>query len=97
MTDESDAEFDEDFGYSLRPADVERLLERARATGDREVRLLAKQHQALRRVAADLLAELEERRILPVEAAPVDSPGAVSYPIGLLRFLLRDEPRTPRT
>ena len=95
MAEDSEEEFDEDFGYSLRPPDVERVLERARQAGDQEVRLLAKQYQTLRRVAADLLAQLEEQGVLPVEP-----PGAVgepvSYPVGFLRSILRDEPRTPR-
>ena len=68
MSGETEAEFDEDFGYSLRPPDVQRLLERARSTGDRDVRLLAKQHQFLRRVAADLLADLELRGLIEPQA-----------------------------
>jgi hypothetical protein len=68
---------------------------RARVAGDRDIRLLAKQYQTLRRVAADVLAQLEEQGVVPVEPhGTVGEPR--TYPIGFLRFILRDEPRTPR-
>jgi hypothetical protein len=92
---ESEAEPDEDFGKSLRAPELSQLLARARAAGDREVRLLVKQHQALRRATADLLADLEQRGVVPPEG-PTDTGAPVSYPVGFLRFLLRDDPRTPR-
>jgi len=44
---------------SLSAADLERLLERALATDDRELRLLVTQYQALKRVAGELLERTE--------------------------------------
>ena len=87
MNESTDAEFDEDFGASLTVADCERLLERARETGDSEVRLLAKQYLALRQTAADALAYVEERHGERAIAVPVGQ-GATSYPLGFLRFLV---------
>jgi hypothetical protein len=95
MDDASEEEFVEEFGYSLRLPDLERLLVRARETGDRELRLLVHQHQTLRRTAADFLAYVEDRDA--EVAAERAAPGApVSYPLGFLRLLLRDEPRRPK-
>lgn len=53
-------EFLEDFGeQALSVADLERLLERARATNDRDLRILVKQYQALKRVTGELLERTE--------------------------------------
>ena len=86
----SEKEFYEDFGDSLKPHELAQLLERARVNDDRDVRLLVKQYQALRRAATDLLTELDRRGVLPTEASS-DSGSHVSYPVGFLRFMLRDE------
>lgn len=44
---------------SLSTEDLERLLHRAVATGDDDLRLLVTQHQALKRVAGELLERTE--------------------------------------
>lgn len=44
---------------SLSTEDLERLLQRARETGDDDLRLLVIQHQALKRVAGELLERTE--------------------------------------
>lgn len=44
---------------SLSTEDLERLLQRARDTGDDELRLLVIQHQALKRIAGELLERTE--------------------------------------
>ena len=93
MAEEIEAEFLEDFGASLQPADLDRLLQRARDTGDRELRLLVLQYQTLRRVAADALYALEARGVVAPPPARDGQP--VTYPLGFLQALLRDEPRTP--
>ena len=89
MDESTDDEFYEDFGAGLTVADCERLLARARETGDREVRLLAKQYLALRRTAADALAYVEERYGERAVAPPLGQ-GTTSYPLGFLRFLVED-------
>jgi len=92
MDDPSATEFFEDFGAHLTVADCHRLLERARATGDTELRLLVKLYLTLRRTAADALAYVEERYGERAEAVPIGQ-GVTSYPLGQLRFLT-EEPRT---
>jgi hypothetical protein len=53
-------EFLEDFGeQALSAADLERLLERACATNDRDLRVLVKQYQALKHVTGELLERTE--------------------------------------
>jgi hypothetical protein len=53
-------EFLEDFGeQALSVADLERLLERARTMNDRDLRVLVKQYQALKRVTGELLERTE--------------------------------------
>ena len=92
---EDDAEFFEDFGASLSEAEVHALLERARLSGDRELRMLAKQYLTLRRVASDLVAYMAERGCAEPEGA--ERPGQpATYPVGFMRFLLRDPGRTPQ-
>lgn len=44
---------------SLSTEDLERLLRRAITTGDEDLRLLVTQHQALKRVAGELLERTE--------------------------------------
>ena len=88
-TDAEGQEFFEDFGASLRRADLVRLLDRARLTGDRELRLLVKQHQTLRGVAADALRALEPHLGEPLRDGDASKPR--SYPIGFLKFLLEEE------
>jgi hypothetical protein len=57
---ETDQEFFEDFGASaISNAELEALLTRARENGDRELRLLVKQFQALRHVSGFLLERIE--------------------------------------
>jgi hypothetical protein len=92
---DDEAEFSEDFGAGLSEADVRALVERARTTGDRELRLLAKQYLTLRRVASDLLAYMAERGYEEPEA-PERAGQPLSYPVGFMRFLLRDTGRTSR-
>jgi hypothetical protein len=59
MTD-TDEEFFEDFGAAeMSDTELEVLLNRARANGDRELRRLVKQFQALRYVTALLLERIE--------------------------------------
>lgn len=53
-------EFLEDFDeQALSAADLERLLDRARTTNDRDLRVLVKQYQALKRVSEELLERTE--------------------------------------
>jgi len=93
MDDSSDTEFEQDFGTHLTVADCNRLLERAHATGDADVRLLVKQYLALRRTATDTLAYIEERYGERVAASRPHKGGA-SYPLAFLRFLV-DDPNRP--
>jgi hypothetical protein len=60
VRDSPDGEFFDDFGApALTDAELEGVLERARAAGDADVRRLAKQYAALRRASGWLLAHLE--------------------------------------
>ena len=95
MSESSEAEFIEDFGTSLKAADLARLLERARAKGDTELRQLVKQHQALRQTAADVVALLKERGE-PIPTTFSASGPPVSYPIGALAWFVHDEPPPTR-
>ena len=87
----SEEEFLEDFGASLTQEELDQLLERARRTDDRDVRMLVKQFTTLRRVAADFLVSVDDRDA--AVGADAATPGkSLSYPLGMLRFLLRDMP-----
>ena len=66
MDESSEEEFFEDFGSGLSDEALAALLVRARASGDRDVRLLVKQYRALRRATRDLLATLGEAPDLAV-------------------------------
>ena len=60
MQESDENEFYADFGEpALSDEQLATLLERARSTGDVELRLLVKQHAALRRTAGRLLDELD--------------------------------------
>jgi hypothetical protein len=75
-------EFLEDFGErGLTSSQLEVLLERARTTDDRELRLLVKQHRLLQRVAEELLERVE--RSTAVDEAARDQG------IGLARLVIR--------
>ena len=91
MNEPTDEELSEDFGASVTVADCERLLDRARRTGDGELRLLARQYLALRRTARDALAYVGERYGERAVAVSVGH-GATSYPLGFLRFLVEEPP-----
>ena len=59
MDDSSYDEFLSDFGDSLRRAELEALLKRARVAEDRELRLLVKQYLTLKQTMQQLLAQLD--------------------------------------
>jgi hypothetical protein len=81
---ESDQEFFEDFGAAaISTAELEALLTRARENGDRELRLLVKQFQALRYVSGFLL----ER----IEAAASPDELAADQIVKVARFIVRGE------
>jgi hypothetical protein len=59
--DESDKEFLEDFGAtSFSDEELNTILDRARQSGDLELRRLVKQLQALRHISLALLERVEE-------------------------------------
>lgn len=81
---DTDNEFFEDFGAAeISDSELQVLLNRARENGDRELRLLVKQFQALRHVSA-LLIERTESACSPEELAG-------DQVVKLARFLIRGE------
>jgi len=81
--EESEEEWFEDFGARFLDADaVEALLERARSSGDRELRHLVKEVMVWRRIAPLLL----ERVV--AAGAPIDEADAF---LKYARFVIRGE------
>jgi hypothetical protein len=83
VDEESEDEYLEDFGAArLEDSELERLLGRARAAGDVELRRLVKEARMWRRIAPALLD-----RSVPA-GSPVDEADAL---LKLARFVVRGE------
>lgn len=81
---EEEAEFLEDFGaVALSEAELDVLLERARATNDAQLRRLVKQHRAVRFAGEAFLAHVESTQ----GPAVIDG----SPKLKIARFLLRGD------
>jgi hypothetical protein len=81
--EESEEEFFEDFGATrLADSAVQALLVRARASGDVDLRRLAKEVRVWRRIAPTLLDRIAPR------GSPIDDSDAL---LKLARFIIRGE------